>query len=159
MTRYFSRTILRQWNFVWRRKKIVQKSADKWRCKDSHCLDICKLLIYDMRTADIADIKQQSTSCLFECFIMTLTMKDPALLLKLFYKNDECAFTAIRRFQTLKSIKSGPITTNGLRKIVAKFEQTGSFDMKRVEEGNQFRLRQWKMQLQHYKNRRTVMLE
>ena len=58
-------------------------------------------------------------------------MKNRALFLKLYYKNDECALRAIMRFQTLKSTKSGPITTNGLRKIIAKFEETGSFDVKR----------------------------
>lgn len=84
-----------------------------------------------MRTADIAAINRQSTGSLLEFFIMTLTMNDRALLLKLFYKNGECALTAIRRFRTLKSIKSGPITTNGLRKMIAKFEETGSFHVKR----------------------------
>ena len=87
---------------------------------------------------------------------MTLTMKGCALLWKLFYKNDECALTTIRKFQTLKSIKLNPITTNGLRKMIAKFEETGSFG---VQRGKQFRLRQWKIWPQHYKNRRTVMLE
>ena len=62
---------------------------------------------------------------------MTLIMKDRTLFLKLFYKKDECALTAIGRFRTLKSMKSGPITTNGLRKMIAKFEETGSFDVKR----------------------------
>ena len=37
----------------------------------------------------------------------------------------------IRKFWTLKSIKLGPITATGLRKMVAKFEETGSFDVKR----------------------------
>ena len=35
-------------------KKIVQKFADRWRCKGSHYLEICKLLLCDMRTADRA---------------------------------------------------------------------------------------------------------
>ena len=59
-------------------------------------------------------------------------------VLKLFYKNDVCALTAIRRFRTLKSIKLGPITTNGLRKMIAKFEETSSFDVKRGRKGNSF---------------------
>ena len=130
-------------------KKIVQKSADRWRCKGSHCLEICKLLICDMRTADIAAIKRQSTSSLLECFIMTLTMKDRALLLKLFYKNVECALTAIRRFWTLKS---GPITTNGLRKVIAKFGETGSLDVKPGRGRKPVATAQWKIILPHYKN-------
>ena len=104
-------------------------------------------------------IKRQTTSSLLKCFIMTLTMKDRVLLLKFFYKKDECALTAIRRFRTLKSIKSGPITTNGLRKMIAKFEETGSFDVKWGRGRKPIWLRQWKMWLQHYENRRAVTLE
>ena len=43
-----------------------------------------------------------------------------------FYKNNKCARTTIRRFRTLKSIKSDPIISNGLQKMTAEFEKSGS---------------------------------
>ena len=54
----------------------------------------------DMRTADINDIKMQSS--LPKCFIMTLTMKDCDLPLKLFYEIDECLLIAIRNIKIHK---------------------------------------------------------
>jgi len=56
---------------------------------------------------------------------MTVPLTDRALLVKLYYQNHDSSATALRRFRKLKNFKSGPMTTEGLRKMVLKFEQTG----------------------------------
>lgn len=61
---------------------------------------------------------------------MTVPLTDRALLVKLYYQNDDSAATALRRFRTLKNLRTGPMTTEGLRKMVLKFEQTGSLSLK-----------------------------
>ena len=61
---------------------------------------------------------------------MTVSLKDRAILVKLFYKNNDSAPVALQKFRTLKGIKKGvgPMTANGLEKMIEKFEKTGSFD-------------------------------
>ncbi|GBM66069.1 hypothetical protein AVEN_207164-1 [Araneus ventricosus] len=63
---------------------------------------------------------------------MTLSLKDRALLVKLFYKNGECAAFALKEFRTLKGFRSGsgPITSFGLKKMIDSFEESSSFDVK-----------------------------
>ncbi|GBM17996.1 hypothetical protein AVEN_238393-1 [Araneus ventricosus] len=63
---------------------------------------------------------------------MTLTSKDRALLGKLFYKNGDCAAIALKKFLTLKGLRSGSgsMTAFGLKKMIDKFEESGSFDVK-----------------------------
>ena len=63
-------------------------------------------------------------------FAVTVSLKDCALLAKLFYKNNDCAPVALQKFLTLKGIKKGvgPMTVQGLLKIIQKFEKTSSFD-------------------------------
>lgn len=60
---------------------------------------------------------------------MTVSMKDRALLVKLYYKNDDCAKLALQKFRSLKGFKKGvgPMTAKGLEKMIVKFEKTGSF--------------------------------
>ncbi|GBO17455.1 hypothetical protein AVEN_129049-1 [Araneus ventricosus] len=62
---------------------------------------------------------------------MTLSLEDRALLVKLFHKNDDCAAIALKKFRTLKGLRSGsgPMTAFGLKKMIDKFE-SGSFDLK-----------------------------
>ena len=52
---------------------------------------------------------------------------EKALLIKLFYTNNEAALKALRKFKILKKMKerSGPVTENGLRCLVKRFEDTG----------------------------------
>ncbi|GFX55970.1 hypothetical protein TNCV_3263421 [Trichonephila clavipes] len=52
---------------------------------------------------------------------------DKALLVKLFYMNEESAAIALRKFRVQKNVKSGkgPITPAGLLKLVKRFEGTG----------------------------------
>ncbi|GBM06449.1 hypothetical protein AVEN_58300-1 [Araneus ventricosus] len=63
---------------------------------------------------------------------MTLSMKDRALLVKLFVKNGDCAAIALKKFRTFKGIRSGsgPMTAFGLKKMNDEFEESGSFDVK-----------------------------
>ncbi|GBL75286.1 hypothetical protein AVEN_194509-1 [Araneus ventricosus] len=63
---------------------------------------------------------------------MTLSLKDRALLVKLFYKNGDCAAIALKKFRTLKGFRSssGPMTAFGLKKMIDKFEELGSDDVK-----------------------------
>ena len=62
---------------------------------------------------------------------MTVSLKDCALLVKLFYMNIDCAQVALQKFQTLKAMKKGvcTITVQVLLKMIQKFEKTGSFDV------------------------------
>ncbi|GBM27934.1 hypothetical protein AVEN_146157-1 [Araneus ventricosus] len=62
---------------------------------------------------------------------MTLSLKDRALLVKLFNKIGDCAAIALKEFRTLKGLRSGsgPMTAFGLKKMIYKFEESGSFDL------------------------------
>ncbi|GBM61888.1 hypothetical protein AVEN_210880-1 [Araneus ventricosus] len=63
--------------------------------------------------------------------VMNLSLKDRALLVKRFYKNGDCAAIALKKFRTLKGLRSGsgPMTAFCL-KMNDKFEESGSFDVK-----------------------------
>ncbi|GBN54585.1 hypothetical protein AVEN_208244-1 [Araneus ventricosus] len=63
---------------------------------------------------------------------MILLLKDRALLVKIFYKNGDCAAMTLKKFRTLKGLRSGsgPMTAFGLKKMTDKFEESGSFDVK-----------------------------
>ncbi|GFT29561.1 hypothetical protein NPIL_668581 [Nephila pilipes] len=57
-----------------------------------------------------------------------LSGKDKALLVKLFYMNEESATVALRKFGLQKNVKTGkgPLTAASLTKLVQQFEETGS---------------------------------
>ncbi|GBN48379.1 hypothetical protein AVEN_22513-1 [Araneus ventricosus] len=63
---------------------------------------------------------------------MTLSLKYRALLVKLFYKKGDCAEIPLKKFRLLKGLRSGsvPMTAFGLRKMIDKSEELGSFDVK-----------------------------
>lgn len=65
---------------------------------------VCKLLRREKRTAYIVLINMQITSMaidgLPQSFIMALTKKHRALLVKLFNQNDDPTLTVIRKFWT-----------------------------------------------------------
>lgn len=42
-----------------------------------------------------------------EKLVKTLSMKDRALLVKMLYKNDECAAVVLKKFLTVKDMKKG----------------------------------------------------
>ncbi|GBM12212.1 hypothetical protein AVEN_21018-1 [Araneus ventricosus] len=78
---------------------------------------------------------------------MTLSLKERALRVKRFYKNGDWAAIALKKFRTLKGLRSGsgPMTAFGLKKMIDKFEKSGSFDVKWAEGGKQLLRRQWRM--------------
>ncbi|GFV95404.1 DUF4817 domain-containing protein [Trichonephila clavipes] len=59
-----------------------------------------------------------------------LSAPDKALLVKLFYMNEESATIALRNFRVQKNVKSGkgPLTPAGLLKSVKHFEETGKLE-------------------------------
>ncbi|GFX18162.1 DUF4817 domain-containing protein [Trichonephila clavipes] len=59
-----------------------------------------------------------------------LSAPDKALLVKLFYMNEESATIALRKFRVQKNVKSGkgPLTPSGLLKFVKRFEETGKLE-------------------------------
>ncbi|GFX22987.1 DUF4817 domain-containing protein [Trichonephila clavipes] len=59
-----------------------------------------------------------------------LSAPDEALLVKLFYMNEESATIALRKFRVQKNVKSGkgPLTPAGLLKLVKSFEETGKLE-------------------------------
>ncbi|GFW30037.1 DUF4817 domain-containing protein [Trichonephila clavipes] len=59
-----------------------------------------------------------------------LSVPDKALLVKLFYMNEESATIALRKFRIQKNVKSGkgPLTPAGLLKFVKRFEETGKLE-------------------------------
>ncbi|GFW64834.1 uncharacterized protein TNCV_3066911 [Trichonephila clavipes] len=59
---------------------------------------------------------------------MSLCLPDRALLVKLFYQNDNSAIVALRKFRTL--LRKGPLTAKNLRWMVTKFEETGSLNVR-----------------------------
>ncbi|GFV42456.1 DUF4817 domain-containing protein [Trichonephila clavipes] len=61
---------------------------------------------------------------------MMLSAPDKALLVKLFYMNEESATIALRKFRVQKNVKSGkgPLTPAGLLKLVKRFEETGKLE-------------------------------
>ncbi|GIX68431.1 uncharacterized protein CEXT_177211 [Caerostris extrusa] len=59
-------------------------------------------------------------------------MKDHSLLVKFFYKNDDCVLAALKKFRSLRGMKKccDPMSAKGLQKMIKKFEETGSFAVK-----------------------------
>ncbi|GFW18096.1 hypothetical protein TNCV_5023071 [Trichonephila clavipes] len=59
-----------------------------------------------------------------------LSAPDKALLVKLFYMNEESATIALRKFRVQKNVKSGksPLTPADLLKLVKRFEETGKLE-------------------------------
>ncbi|GBO36631.1 hypothetical protein AVEN_203384-1 [Araneus ventricosus] len=67
---------------------------------------------------------------------MTLSLKDRALFVKLFYKNGDCAAIALKKFRILKGLRSGsgPMAAFGLKKKIDKFNSRIHL-MRNVAEG------------------------
>ncbi|GFU63903.1 uncharacterized protein TNCV_4204201 [Trichonephila clavipes] len=58
---------------------------------------------------------------------MPLRLPDRALIVKLFYQNDNSAIVCLRKFRTLKGMRKGPLTVKN-RLMVTKFEETESLN-------------------------------
>ncbi|GFT26743.1 uncharacterized protein TNCV_3709391 [Trichonephila clavipes] len=61
---------------------------------------------------------------------MSLCLPDRALLVKLFYQNDNSSIVALRKFRTLKGLQKVPLTAKNLLLMVTKFEETGSLNVR-----------------------------
>ncbi|GBN29892.1 hypothetical protein AVEN_30797-1 [Araneus ventricosus] len=63
---------------------------------------------------------------------MTLSLKDRALLVKPFLKNGDCTAISLMKFRTLKGLRncSSSMTAFDLKKIIDKFKEPGSFNVK-----------------------------
>lgn len=57
---------------------------------------------------------------------MALPLRERALLVKLFYQRDENASAALREYRRLKKLRRGPMTITNLRRMVERFETTGT---------------------------------
>ena len=111
-------------------KKIDQNFCNRWhyRCR------ICKLkYLLCVRVVSLV-IKRPDTRLFFVSCLRSspcLSLKDCALLVKLFYKNNDCASINSAEVPdlVLKGTKKGvgPMIVQGLLKIIQKFEKSGSF--------------------------------
>ncbi|GFV61386.1 DUF4817 domain-containing protein [Trichonephila clavipes] len=61
---------------------------------------------------------------------MPLRLQDRALLVKLFYQNNNSAIVGLQKFRTLKGMQKGPLTAINLRLMETKFEETGSLNVR-----------------------------
>ncbi|GFX20009.1 agmatinase, mitochondrial [Trichonephila clavipes] len=52
--------------------------------------------------------------------------EERALLVKLYYQNGNSATKALRKFRSLKRLRKGPLSSQGLTKMIRKFEATGT---------------------------------
>lgn len=57
---------------------------------------------------------------------MALTLRDRALLVKLYYQRNENANAALREFRRVKTLRRGPMSITNLRNMIQRFETTGS---------------------------------
>ncbi|GBM63013.1 hypothetical protein AVEN_12287-1 [Araneus ventricosus] len=53
------------------------------------------------------------------------TLQEKALLVKLFYLNQQNSVAAAKEFRSMKPIRRGPMSSCALRKMIQKFETTG----------------------------------
>ncbi|GFV94814.1 hypothetical protein TNCV_1028121 [Trichonephila clavipes] len=56
---------------------------------------------------------------------MTLTLQERGLLVELFYQNGDPATEALSKFQSLKCLRKGPLSSQDLINMIRKFEATG----------------------------------
>ncbi|KAG8175118.1 hypothetical protein JTE90_026987 [Oedothorax gibbosus] len=52
-------------------------------------------------------------------------MQDRALLVKCYYECDSNERRALQKFRTVRGKRRGPMTSQGLRKMMAQFQATG----------------------------------
>ncbi|GFT23603.1 DUF4817 domain-containing protein [Trichonephila clavipes] len=59
-----------------------------------------------------------------------LTLPEKAVLVKLYYQNEECASAALRSYRHTKGIRrgNGPLTNAGVARMISKFEMMGCLD-------------------------------
>ena len=60
---------------------------------------------------------------------MVTEKRNRALLVKLFHLNDSKSSAALRKYRRMKGLRRGHMSTNGLKKMMMKFENTGDFSV------------------------------
>lgn len=62
---------------------------------------------------------------------MAISLPERALIVKLFYENHGNAAAALREFRRRKMLRSGPMSPQGVRDMISRFEKTGSLCVQR----------------------------
>ncbi|GFX73755.1 DUF4817 domain-containing protein [Trichonephila clavipes] len=57
--------------------------------------------------------------------LISVTLPERALLVKLFYESKGNAAAALREFRRLKNLRKGPLLPQALKRMIARFEKTG----------------------------------
>ncbi|GFV13211.1 DUF4817 domain-containing protein [Trichonephila clavipes] len=57
--------------------------------------------------------------------LMTVTLPERALLVKLIYESKGNAAATLREFRRLKNLRKGPLLLQALKRMIARFEKTG----------------------------------
>ncbi|GIY76189.1 hypothetical protein CEXT_223041 [Caerostris extrusa] len=100
------------------RKKKILLATNRWRCRISD-VGLCKA------TSDIKKEQLQQVMVVVACMHQMLSIVEKALLVKLYYKNSKMPLPAYRYMKGMRDSK-GPITSSALKKMMKKFEATGS---------------------------------
>ena len=59
---------------------------------------------------------------------MALTLRDRALLVKLYYQRNDIIIASHREFRRLKKLRKGPMSITNLRKMIQRFETTETLE-------------------------------
>ena len=62
---------------------------------------------------------------------MATNLPERALIVKLFYENQGNAVAALREFRRRKKLRRGPMSPQGVRDMISRFETTGSLGVQR----------------------------
>lgn len=62
---------------------------------------------------------------------MAISLPERALIVKLFYENQGNAVAALREFRRRKKLRRGPMSPQGVRDMISRFETTGSLGVQR----------------------------
>ena len=69
---------------------------------------------------------------------MVIEKRDRVMLVKLFYLNGSKSSAAMREYRRKKGLRTGPMSTNGLKKMMVKFKNTDDFGVAPGRGGDQF---------------------
>lgn len=110
---------------VWHKKKCSSKFINSFTRHNMQIKNYVKRTTHCICTCRFLYIASEKLG-------MTLSMNDRALLVKLFHKNGDSATAALNKFRIVKGLEKGCglMSPNGLKKIIKKFEDTGSLEVK-----------------------------
>ncbi|GFS67842.1 hypothetical protein TNCV_2295071 [Trichonephila clavipes] len=83
----------------------------------------------DKMFADVVILKS-----MLPAVLMTVSSVERALLVKLFHQNKGNASAAVGEFRRRKNLRRGPMSTNGIRAMIKRFEEKGKLYIYRKEE-------------------------